>query len=120
MWLGTHSHRDYRSMKLLPMLLLFIAVMMITSRGGSPFSWLIFFMVVVPMLKRLFNAATSQYEGEYRRQRGDDDVVIVDKPKREPRYAIGDDGELVEVYAETDYEEKPKRRQNSDDELEYF
>lgn len=104
------------------MVLLIIGVVFFTSRLGSPMSWIIFFMFVVPMLKRLLHAAPTSYEGEYRRQRGDDDVVIVDKPKREPRYAVGDDGELVEVYAEADYEdeEKPKRRQNSDDALEYF
>lgn len=106
-------------MRGLPMALIIIGIVIFTSRIGGPLPWLFFFFFVLPMLMRLINSATAPQAEVYKRKRMGEDVIIVDKPKREPRYAVGDDGELVEVYEESAYEGKPKRRHADGDDMEY-
>ena len=118
MWWGMHSHGDHRSMKGVYFLLIFVGILLL-SRGGSGFPWWFVLFFVLPMLGRALNAATAPQEEDYKRKRTGEDVIIVDKPKREPRYAVGDDGELVEVYADEEYDQERRRRTNAD-ELEYF
>jgi hypothetical protein len=101
------------------MVLIIIGIVIFTSRIGGPLPWLFFFFFVLPMLMRLINNAVAPQQEVYKRKRMGEDVIIVDKPKREPRYAVGDDGELIEVYAEDDYDDKPKRRQSNGDDMEY-
>lgn len=99
--------------------LMIVGVVFLAQGSSSPLPWIFFFFFVLPMLTRLINSVTAPQEEAYKRKRMGEDVIIVDKPKREPRYAVGDDGELVEVYEESAYEEKPKRRQSNGDDMEY-
>ena len=81
--------------------------------------WMFLFFFVIPFVKRLFASSWSQ-QGDYtKRKRETGDVVIIDKPKREPHYAVGDDGELVELYDEDGYEEKPKRLGTQSNDFDY-
>jgi hypothetical protein len=107
-------------MRGLPVLLIILGVLVFTSRVGGPLPWLFFFFFVLPMLKGVFYSVAVQHDDAYKHKRMGNDVIIVDKPKREPRYVVGDDGELVEVYAEELYDEKPKRRNQYGDDLEYM
>jgi hypothetical protein len=120
MWWGWHGHGEYRTMRNWSWVFVIIGIVIFTGRVGGPLPWLFFFFFVLPMLMRFMNSVTAPQQDVYKRKRVGDEVIFVDKPKREPQYIVGDDGELVEVYAEDDYEEKPKRRQVSGDDMEYI
>lgn len=76
-------------------------------------TWLIVISLifyVVPAVIRMINRQISEQAEFEKRKREEvyDDAVdeYGAKPKREPRYILGDDGELIEVQ---DDEDKPKR-----------
>jgi hypothetical protein len=105
----------------LSVLLLILVIMMLTRGWGgmSWIGWMILFMVVIPFARSFFNPDRARGEW-YEKQKREGDVVIIDKPKREPAYGVGDDGELVELHDDDRYEGKPKRRQSTEDDLEYL
>ena len=101
-------------------LFLILGIMMFSRMGGSGWiGWMILFFVVIPLVKSAFSVNRDRGDW-YEKQKRDGDVIVVDKPKREPTYAIGDDGELVELHDDGLYEEKPKRRQTAEDDVEYI
>lgn len=74
-------------------------------------------LVVSALSRRVVPPMEMDYEEEEKRKRDsyyeysfEDEF---EKPKREPRYALGDDGELVELPPEEEYD--PPRRRSEDD-----
>jgi hypothetical protein len=115
MWWGWHRHQPNRHWNWLPFFLIFLGFVLWSGGGRSWFMWMILFFFVIPFVRSLVASGWSQ-QGDYeKRKRETGDVVIIDKPKREPQYAVGDDGELVEVYNDDTYEEKPKRLRSAND-----
>ena len=119
MWWGWHRHQPNRQWNWLPFFLIFLGFVLWSGWGRSWFMWMILFFFVIPFVKNLFASGGSQ-QGDYeKRKREKGDVVIIDKRKREPEYAVGDDGELVEVYGDDGFEEKPKRLRTENSDFDY-
>ena len=109
MWWGWHRRQSIRHWNWLPFLLIFLGFVLWSGWGRNWFAWMFLFFFVIPFVRNIFASSWSQQQGYEKRKRDGDDVVIIDKPKRQPQYAVGDDGELVEIYDDDAYEEKPKR-----------
>lgn len=123
-WSGQNDSRWWAGWPIVLIVLAFA----LTSRSWSMswFIWMIVFWFVVPKVVRFFQSEgmggaacdpTMKHKRDYR------DVIVVDKPKREPHYAIGDDGELVELYDEdfSPTRSKPKRSHASaEDDFNYL
>lgn len=119
MWWGWHRHHSNRHWGWLPFFLILLAFMLWSGWGRFWFTWMILFWFVIPFIRSVFASTWSQ-QGDYeKRKRSADDVIIIDKPKRKPQYAVGDDGELVEIYEDEVYEEKPKRLRSLGDDFDY-
>lgn len=119
MWWGWHGQRNHGRFNWWPFMLIFIGIALVSGWGRSWFMWMILFFFVVPFVRSLFASGRSQRDDYGKRKHEAGDVIIVDKPKREPQYAVGDDGELVEIYDDEAYEQKPKRRQTGDADFDY-
>jgi hypothetical protein len=92
---------------------LLIVLIVASIAGGwrvfGTYGWLFAFLIVVPLLARYFETPAAQTSAKRKRARArdaggavncsrlEDDLEDGEKPKRRPRYVVGDDGELVEV-----------------------
>jgi hypothetical protein len=119
MWWGWHGRGYARRWNWWPFLLIFLGIALFSGWGHGWFMWMILFFFVIPIVRSLLASGWTQHDGYEKRKRNSGNVVIVDKPKRAPQYAVGDDGELVEVYDDEVYEEKPKRLQTGHDDFDY-
>lgn len=90
--------------------------------GSSSFFSIVLAIIVIGFVVNAFSRRAAppmeiDYEEEGKRKRGVSDEYSFEdeyeKPKREPRYALGDDGELVELPPE-DYDDAPRRRSEDD------
>jgi hypothetical protein len=103
-----------------PVMLIFIGIMLLSGWGRNWWVWMVLFFFVLPLVKHLVASGWMNRDQYEKRKRESGDVIIMDKPKRQPHYSVGDDGELVEIYDEDDYIQKPKRREAANDDLEYI
>ena len=92
--------------------------------GGrsSSFFTIVLTLIVIGLVVSAFSRRAAppmdmDYEEMEKRKRDSYDEYSfedeTEKPKREPRYGLGDDGELVELPPEEEYD--PPRRRNEDD-----
>lgn len=103
MWI---SGRWHWLVKLLIILMIVMFVTNVFREWGFPW-WMFFFVWPV------FGSWSRESRRDPREKRKRDydtyeDEAVYEKPKREPRYALGDDGELIELPADEE-EAKPKR-----------
>lgn len=105
---------------------LFIALIVVSIAGGwrviGAYGWLFGFLILVPLLARWFETPPAAQSAKRKRTCAapqvcrqpvslDDELADEDKPKRRPRYIVGDDGELVEVIDESvDFADEQSRR----------
>ena len=89
----------------LGMALFFIVLTLLSGRGITWIWWFILPTLFFSVLPAVLRSLNRNYEIE-KRKRDDDLYSYEEKPKREPVYRLGDDGELIEVTAD---DEKPKR-----------
>lgn len=100
-WWGWSSGRGWRGGFGFWGWLVMIGLIWFLSGGRMP-GWIFWFLMpmvifgVLPAVLRALNATSDE-------KRKRDEFEFNDKPKREPRYVVGDDGELVEAL-----DEKPK------------
>ena len=110
MW-GWQSNRRFNWMGLIGTIVLLV---FLWSMFNGRFSWLMFVPLmwwVVPMISRLFQQ--ENHDGQYEKRKNDE-YDVDEKPKyddthrHEPRYIIGDDGEILEVVDERESSDQRK------------
>jgi hypothetical protein len=108
MW-GWQSNRRFNWMGLIGTIVL-LAFLWGMFSGRFSF-WMIFPLMwwVFPMISRMFGQESrdEQYE-----KRKNDEYGVDEKPKREPRYVLADDGEILEVVDDDPHESTDQRRSN--------
>src|SRR5262245_4911488 len=108
MW-GGYRRGYSRGWNWMPLVAIVLIIAFFSGGHNSWMMWVVLWVVVVPFLRNVFSSGGRRRDDYEKRKHESGDVIIVDKPKREPHYAVGDDGELVEVYDDEVYDEKPKR-----------
>jgi hypothetical protein len=105
-------HGRNKIIDVLIIILIIVVIMSVFSSWGFP--WWIFFFVWPVFKGWNWGGQQSQPMEKPKRDPGvyEDPAYDDDKPKREPRYALGDDGELIELPAEDDARYGQQRQRN--------
>lgn len=101
MW---NDRRHINGQNMMYVLGVIVFILLITNSSGG-FPWWIFFFTF-PFFRSSGSSTNSGHRPAEMKTKNDE------KPKREPRYALGDDGELIELRDDEDlhYEESSPRQ----------
>ncbi len=108
-WGSWSSGRGWRGGFSIFLGMMLIIGLMSLIGGGRGFTWIWWFILptlIFSVLPSVIRSLNRNADIEKRKHDNDDLSMYEEKPKREPQYMLGDDGELIEVQPD---DEKPKR-----------